>query len=105
MRNQSTEQFSGLPYIYALLNCLIIMWAPLSVGLYDPPHILCRQGRKGQPKPSVSAVLFIQPAWLKDMGESLQIGDLPLRRTVGVGNMPPMHRIKKSDDASFLRLW
>ncbi|XP_073027394.1 bidirectional sugar transporter SWEET2a-like [Primulina eburnea] len=24
--NQSTEQFSGLPYIYALLNCLICLW-------------------------------------------------------------------------------
>ncbi|PON69817.1 SWEET sugar transporter [Parasponia andersonii] len=26
LRNRSTEQFSGLPYIYALLNCLICMW-------------------------------------------------------------------------------
>ncbi|PON98543.1 SWEET sugar transporter [Trema orientale] len=26
VRNRSTEQFSGLPYIYALLNCLICMW-------------------------------------------------------------------------------
>ncbi|XP_010273402.1 PREDICTED: bidirectional sugar transporter SWEET2 [Nelumbo nucifera] len=26
VRNQSTEQFSGLPYIYALLNCLICLW-------------------------------------------------------------------------------
>ncbi|XP_044462417.1 bidirectional sugar transporter SWEET2a-like [Mangifera indica] len=26
LRNQSTEQFSGLPYIYALLNCLICLW-------------------------------------------------------------------------------
>ncbi|KAM6584991.1 hypothetical protein CsatB_011993 [Cannabis sativa] len=26
IRNSSTEQFSGLPYIYALLNCLICMW-------------------------------------------------------------------------------
>nr|QBP37004.1 SWEET2-like bidirectional sugar transporter [Nepenthes sp. MF-2019] len=26
MRNGSTEQFSGLPYIYALLNCLISSW-------------------------------------------------------------------------------
>ncbi|KAK6132458.1 hypothetical protein DH2020_033758 [Rehmannia glutinosa] len=24
--NESTEQFSGLPYIYALLNCLITAW-------------------------------------------------------------------------------
>ncbi|KAK4850254.1 hypothetical protein QYF36_005169 [Acer negundo] len=26
IRNGATEQFSGLPYIYALLNCLITMW-------------------------------------------------------------------------------
>jgi len=26
IRNQTTEQFSGLPYIYALLNCLICLW-------------------------------------------------------------------------------
>ncbi|KAL5564987.1 hypothetical protein UlMin_028151 [Ulmus minor] len=26
IRNHSTEQFSGLPYIYALLNCLICVW-------------------------------------------------------------------------------
>ncbi|KAK4285829.1 hypothetical protein QN277_002472 [Acacia crassicarpa] len=26
IRNGSTEMFSGLPYIYALLNCLICMW-------------------------------------------------------------------------------
>ncbi|KAH7545085.1 bidirectional sugar transporter SWEET2a isoform X2 [Ziziphus jujuba] len=26
IRNQSTEQFSGLPYVYALLNCLICFW-------------------------------------------------------------------------------
>ncbi|XP_038705533.1 bidirectional sugar transporter SWEET2a-like isoform X2 [Tripterygium wilfordii] len=26
IRNQSTEQFSGLPYMYALLNCLISLW-------------------------------------------------------------------------------
>ncbi|KAL4555190.1 hypothetical protein LXL04_037801 [Taraxacum kok-saghyz] len=26
IRNQSTEQFSGIPYIYALLNCLICAW-------------------------------------------------------------------------------
>ncbi|KAK1583558.1 hypothetical protein Q3G72_024981 [Acer saccharum] len=26
IRNHATEQFSGLPYIYALLSCLITMW-------------------------------------------------------------------------------
>ncbi|KAM0944391.1 putative SWEET sugar transporter [Dioscorea sansibarensis] len=25
-RNKSTEQFSGLPYVYSLLNCLIVLW-------------------------------------------------------------------------------
>ncbi|KAF3528197.1 hypothetical protein DY000_02043040 [Brassica cretica] len=32
MRNKSTEQFSGLPYIYALLNCLICLW-------YGSPYV------------------------------------------------------------------
>ncbi|GER24553.1 bidirectional sugar transporter SWEET2 [Striga asiatica] len=26
IRSRSTEEFSGLPYIYALLNCLICLW-------------------------------------------------------------------------------
>lgn len=26
VRNRSTERFSGLPYIYALMNCLICLW-------------------------------------------------------------------------------
>ncbi|KAL6991335.1 hypothetical protein U1Q18_009452 [Sarracenia purpurea var. burkii] len=26
IRSKSTEQFSGLPYIYGLLNCLICLW-------------------------------------------------------------------------------
>ncbi|GAB4831520.1 Bidirectional sugar transporter SWEET2a [Ancistrocladus abbreviatus] len=26
IRNRSTEQFSGLPYLYSLLNCLICLW-------------------------------------------------------------------------------
>ncbi|CAA7397688.1 unnamed protein product [Spirodela intermedia] len=26
VRNESTESFSGLPYIYSLLNCLICLW-------------------------------------------------------------------------------
>ncbi|KAF5200454.1 Bidirectional sugar transporter sweet [Thalictrum thalictroides] len=29
--NRSTEQFSGLPYIYSLLNCLICLWYGLPV--------------------------------------------------------------------------
>ncbi|CAL2252106.1 unnamed protein product [Prunus armeniaca] len=31
IRNKSTEQFSGLPYIYALLNCLICLWYGMPV--------------------------------------------------------------------------
>lgn len=38
IRNQSTEQFSGLPYIYALLNCLITMW--YATPLVSPDNTL-----------------------------------------------------------------
>ncbi|XP_068661040.1 bidirectional sugar transporter SWEET2a-like [Aristolochia californica] len=38
IRNKSTEQFSGLPYIYALINCLICMWYGLP--LVSPGIIL-----------------------------------------------------------------
>lgn len=31
IRSQSTEQFSGLPYVYSLLNCLICLWYGLPV--------------------------------------------------------------------------
>lgn len=31
IRSKSTEQFSGLPYIYALLNCLICLWYGLPI--------------------------------------------------------------------------
>lgn len=31
VRNKSTEQFSGLPYIYGLLNCLICLWYGLPI--------------------------------------------------------------------------
>lgn len=35
IRNESTEQFSGLPYIYTLLNCLITAWYGLPVVSND----------------------------------------------------------------------
>ncbi|KAE8718698.1 Bidirectional sugar transporter SWEET2 [Hibiscus syriacus] len=35
VRNQSTESFSGLPYIYALLNCLICTWYGTPLVSYD----------------------------------------------------------------------
>ncbi|XP_039004296.1 bidirectional sugar transporter SWEET2a-like [Hibiscus syriacus] len=38
IRNGSTEQFSGMPYIYALLNCLICLWYGLP--LVSPGIIL-----------------------------------------------------------------
>lgn len=38
LRSQSTEQFSGLPYIYALLNCLICLW--YGMPLVSPGIIL-----------------------------------------------------------------
>lgn len=31
IRSRSTEQFSGLPYIYSLLNCLICLWYGLPI--------------------------------------------------------------------------
>lgn len=31
IKNKSTEQFSGLPYLYSLLNCLICLWYGLPV--------------------------------------------------------------------------
>lgn len=31
IRNQSTEQFSGLPYIYAFFSCLICLWYGMPV--------------------------------------------------------------------------
>ncbi|KAL3508807.1 hypothetical protein ACH5RR_028208 [Cinchona calisaya] len=38
IRSQTTEQFSGLPYIYALLNCLICAW--YGSPLISPDNIL-----------------------------------------------------------------
>lgn len=34
VQNKSIEQFSGLPYIYSLLNCLICMWYGLPCVSY-----------------------------------------------------------------------
>ncbi|XP_022715681.1 bidirectional sugar transporter SWEET2a-like [Durio zibethinus] len=38
IRNESTEQFSGMPYIYTLLNCLICLW--YGMPLVSPGIIL-----------------------------------------------------------------
>ncbi|KAL5577082.1 hypothetical protein UlMin_018781 [Ulmus minor] len=38
IRSQSTEQFSGLPYLYAFLNCLICLW--YGMPLISPGIIL-----------------------------------------------------------------
>ncbi|XP_039061681.1 bidirectional sugar transporter SWEET2a-like [Hibiscus syriacus] len=38
IRNGSTEQFSGMPYIYALLNCLICLW--YGIPIVSPGIIL-----------------------------------------------------------------
>ncbi|PIA41365.1 hypothetical protein AQUCO_02200050v1 [Aquilegia coerulea] len=35
IRNKSTEQFSGMPYIYSLLNCLICLWYGLPFVMPD----------------------------------------------------------------------
>ncbi|XVF79113.1 hypothetical protein PTKIN_Ptkin14bG0193400 [Pterospermum kingtungense] len=40
IRNQSTEHFSGLPYIYALLNCLICTWYGTPLISYDNVLVL-----------------------------------------------------------------
>ncbi|KAL1299798.1 hypothetical protein AAHE18_18G133600 [Arachis hypogaea] len=50
IRNGSTEMFSGLPYIYSLMNCLICMWygTPListdigNDGLFDRSSVSVR---------------------------------------------------------------
>ncbi|XP_020595974.1 bidirectional sugar transporter SWEET2a [Phalaenopsis equestris] len=34
VRNKSAEQFSGLPYLYSLLNCLICIWYGLPIVSY-----------------------------------------------------------------------
>ena len=58
IRNKTTEQFSGLPYIYALLNCLICLWygtpltftpliCSISVSLHLALHNICWKGEKG----------------------------------------------------------
>ncbi|KAI4333462.1 hypothetical protein L6164_018272 [Bauhinia variegata] len=38
IRNGSTEMFSGLPYIYALLNCLICLW--YGTPIISPDNLL-----------------------------------------------------------------
>lgn len=38
IRNESTEHFSGMPYIYGLLNCLICLW--YGMPLVSPGIIL-----------------------------------------------------------------
>ncbi|GLU17778.1 hypothetical protein SLE2022_341320 [Rubroshorea leprosula] len=40
IRNQSTEQFSGLPYVYALLSCLITMWYGTPFMSYDNAMVM-----------------------------------------------------------------
>ncbi|KAI4390156.1 hypothetical protein MLD38_002298 [Melastoma candidum] len=99
MRNQSTEQFSGLPYIYALLNCLITMWYGTPLVSSNNTLVLS-VNFAGALFQLVYIALYIFYAdknvkvrigglFLADLcvfgivvGGSLQIGDLSLRRTV-----------------------
>ncbi|WOG94979.1 hypothetical protein DCAR_0314278 [Daucus carota subsp. sativus] len=53
MRNECTEDFSGLPYLYALLHCLICAWIWSMLAVYITSnlprshHLLWRQPQNG----------------------------------------------------------
>ncbi|KAI6687135.1 hypothetical protein NL676_023963 [Syzygium grande] len=102
VRNKSTEHFSGLPYIYALLNCLICMWygSPL---VSDDNLLVMTVNSAGAVFQFVYIILFITyadkankvrmtgfllaiiGAFAVVVAGSLQIPELALRRiTVGL---------------------
>ncbi|KAL0534441.1 hypothetical protein IC582_028732 [Cucumis melo] len=74
IRNKTTEQFSGLPYIYALLNCLICLWygTPLT---FTP--LICSISIK-----MLGLLLGVFGLFIVIVIGSLQITDLPLQRNV-----------------------
>ncbi|KAL6196655.1 hypothetical protein ACLB2K_032269 [Fragaria x ananassa] len=99
IRNGSTEEFSGLPYIYALLNCMISMWygSPLissdnmliltvnSVGaVFQLAYITLFIIYAEKPKKVWMMGLLVAVCGLFAIIAigSLQISDLFLRRTV-----------------------
>ncbi|KAG6591774.1 Bidirectional sugar transporter SWEET2 [Cucurbita argyrosperma subsp. argyrosperma] len=99
IRNKTTEQFSGLPYIYALLNCLICLWygTPLvsprntmvmtvnSIGaVFQLAYIILfiTYAEKGKKIKMLGLLLAVFAFFVLIVTGSLQIPDLPLRRNV-----------------------
>ncbi|EXB54069.1 Bidirectional sugar transporter SWEET2 [Morus notabilis] len=99
VRNRSTEQFSGIPYIYALLNCLVTLW--YGTPLISPDNVLIMTVNSvGALFQSVYIILFIvysdKPTKVRALvlllavfsifgvvvGGSLQIIDPLIRRNV-----------------------
>ncbi|XP_015894994.3 bidirectional sugar transporter SWEET2 [Ziziphus jujuba] len=99
LRNRSTEQFSGLPYIYALLNCLICLWYGMPIISPDNLMVLTVNSA-GAVFQLVYIILFISYAEKSQkvrmlvlllavfglfaiiVGGSLQIIDFSMRRMV-----------------------
>ncbi|XP_022982299.1 bidirectional sugar transporter SWEET2-like [Cucurbita maxima] len=99
IRNQTTEQFSGLPYIYALLNCLICLWygTPLisprntmvmtvnSIGaVFQLVYIFLfiAYAEKGRKMKMLGLLLAVFAIFIAIVAGSLQIANVPLRRNV-----------------------
>ncbi|XP_023522722.1 bidirectional sugar transporter SWEET2-like, partial [Cucurbita pepo subsp. pepo] len=99
IRNQTTEQFSGLPYIYALLNCLICLWygTPLisprntmvvtinSIGaVFQLVYIFLfiTYAEKGRKMKMIGLLLAVFAIFIAIVAGSLQIANVPLRRNV-----------------------
>ncbi|XP_022141801.1 bidirectional sugar transporter SWEET2 [Momordica charantia] len=99
IRNRTTEQFSGLPYIYALLNCLICLWygSPLispsnimvmtvnSIGaVFQLVYIILfiTYAEKDKKMKMLGLLLAVFGFFIVIVAGSLQIADLPLRQTI-----------------------
>ncbi|KAG6607945.1 Bidirectional sugar transporter SWEET2 [Cucurbita argyrosperma subsp. argyrosperma] len=99
IRNQTTEQFSGSPYIYALLNCLICLWygTPLisprntmvmtvnSIGaVFQLVYIFLfiAYAEKGRKMKMLGLLLAVFAIFIAIVAGSLQIANVPLRRNV-----------------------
>ncbi|KAL2326850.1 hypothetical protein Fmac_020277 [Flemingia macrophylla] len=99
IRNESTEMFSGLPYFYSLLNCLICLW--YGTPLISPDNLLVTTVNSiGAAFQLVYIILFLMYAErakkVKMIGllvavlgifaiilvGSLQIADRSMRRTI-----------------------
>ncbi|KAJ9135953.1 hypothetical protein P3X46_033071 [Hevea brasiliensis] len=72
IRSRSTEQFSGLPYIYALLNCLICLW--YGMPIVSPGIILVATVNSiGAIFQLIYISIFI---WYADKGRKLKMSGL-----------------------------